>query len=193
MRLRSSLSVLLLTATAVAGTALPASAAPAGRSLLPLAASSAERVRIADKVAAAKFGTTQPIDDPAREQVVLADVAAKSPALGLDPAETVRFFRDQIEANKVVQRGLYALWTAHPEQAPTERPDLPTEVRPVIDRITGELLAELSATRQSRAGRTCAPRLVVADRLTALQQRLDTLHRRALTQSLHSTCTPDGK
>jgi hypothetical protein len=31
-------------------------------------------------------------------------VAAASPGAGLNPAETPQFFRDQIEASKVVQR-----------------------------------------------------------------------------------------
>ncbi|MDT7787608.1 MAG: chorismate mutase, partial [Pseudonocardiales bacterium] len=63
------------------------------------------RVQVADLVAAAKFGTTSPIDDPAREQVLLDTAAAKSIELGIDPEVSKRIFRDQIEANKVVQRG----------------------------------------------------------------------------------------
>ena len=33
-------------------------------------------------------------------------------------------FRDRIAASKIVQRGLLTRWRAHPEEAPTEPPDL---------------------------------------------------------------------
>jgi chorismate mutase-like protein len=70
----------------------------------------AQRILLGDKVAAAKFGTDQPIDDPSRERHELDAVAALAAREGVDPDASVRFFRAQIEANKVVQRGLYALW-----------------------------------------------------------------------------------
>ena len=89
----------------------------------------AQRVAIADQVAAAKYGTPSPIDDPAREQQIYDSVSAQAPALGLDPADAVRFFRAQIEANKLVQRGWYARWDAHPSEVPTTRPDLARSAR----------------------------------------------------------------
>ncbi|MFC7648042.1 chorismate mutase [Streptosporangium lutulentum] len=82
-----------------------------------------QRILLADKVAAAKFGTDQPIDDPARERQVLDQVTSLSDRMGLNPAAGLRFFRDQIEAGKVVQRGLYARWTTRPSCA---RPNGPT-------------------------------------------------------------------
>ena len=139
---RFRLSVVML---AVAGSIVAAPAAhaedggwPARESLVPLTDAAAERVQVADLVAAAKFGTPAPIDDPAREQVVLNTVRTLSVQMGIDPEVSVAIFADQIEANKQVQRGLYVLWTAHPEQAPTERPDLVKVVRPILDRITSE-------------------------------------------------------
>lgn len=163
-----------------------ASAAPALRGLADLAV---ERIQLSDKVAAAKFGTPQPIDDPAREQQVLDAVTKTSPGMGVDPAEASRFFRDQIEASKVVQRGLYAEWTAHPQQRPTDRPNLGTEVRPALDRITTEILAQLRASSAQRhAGAPCPAELTQASRPAA--QPLDALHRDALAVALRSVCTP---
>lgn len=185
MRLRSSVLCALVTAVVV--TAAPASAAP-GESLLPLTSSSAERVQISDKVAAAKYGTGSPIDDPAREKVVLDFAAKRSAELGIDPARSVALFRDQIEASKIVQRGLFAFWDAHPDQVPTDRPDLPTEVRPVIDRINGELLTELAATTHVRSGPRCEPRLRLASAVAGWQRHLDHLHRTALDVSLGAAC-----
>ncbi|MFE6617207.1 chorismate mutase [Amycolatopsis sp. NPDC057786] len=163
----------------------PASASSGLWGLTDLAA---QRVQIADKVAAAKFGTPSPIDDPVREQQILDSVAAKAPGLGLDAAGVVLFFRDQIEANKAVQRGLYARWTEDPGTRPPGRPDLGTEVRPVIDRLNAGLLSELAETRDARARRSCDARLAVTVRLTDARRGLDRLHSVALGESVRSAC-----
>src|SRR5262245_46947283 len=100
-------------APSVTAQAAPPAAAhsPYGQ-LRPLAALSAERLAAGDLVAAAKWGTGAPIDDPVRERQVLDAVAAQARQLGADPAATVRIFRDQMEASKVLQRGLHRLWDA---------------------------------------------------------------------------------
>jgi chorismate mutase len=146
-----------------------------------------ERITLADKVAAAKFGTGQPIDDPDREQLLLDRVRESSPAIELDADLSVRFFRDQIEANKLVQRGLYELWTDHPELRPGERPDLATEVRPELDRLTGCLLRTLKASvdrRERRPGHG-------TDRIRpgGGSRGADALHWRALELALRSVST----
>lgn len=147
------------------------------------------RVQIADLVAAAKFGTTQPIDDPAREQVVLDGVRTKAVALNLDPENAARFFRAQIEANKFVQRGLYERWTTHPGEAPTKRPDLATEVRPVPDRLTTDLLAELKDTERVRhPSLRCEVQAEIAERSAVVRHRLDRLHANALTEAMTTVC-----
>jgi chorismate mutase len=189
MQLRSLLSTGLLAALAITMTATPVSAtpAPARGSLLPLIGSAAERVQVADLVAAAKF-PDQPITDPVREQQVLDMAAAQAPKLGLDPAFAVRFFRDQIEAAKVVEYGLFARWTAHPDQVPAHKPDLATEVRPIIDRINGELLGELADTARTRAGRECDARLMLSVRVVELREHFDRLHREGLGRAVWSVC-----
>ncbi|WP_343242872.1 chorismate mutase [Streptomyces sp. SID12501] len=148
----------------------------------------AERLLVADKVAAAKYGTDKPIDDPVREQQILADVSARAVGLGLDPEAVAAVFRDQIEANKVVQRGLYARWDAHPELRPAERPDLVKEVRPILDRITNELLDALRETVGVRAGDLCEVRLVLAAGRSARGYRLDGLHVEGLGRAVPSVC-----
>ncbi|GAB2791915.1 chorismate mutase [Streptomyces daliensis] len=162
--------------------------APATEGIPAIAGLSAERVRLADKVAAAKWGTDQPIDDPARERQVLADVAERSAGMGIDPAEATAVFRDQIEANKLVQRGLFARWEAHPEERPTERPDLAKEVRPALDRITTGLLERLKETEDARHAPSCAARLVHGSARAALTQRLDALHGAGLARAVPSVC-----
>ncbi|MGI3197577.1 gamma subclass chorismate mutase AroQ [Streptomyces sp. GLT-R25] len=138
-----------------------------------------------------KYGTESPIDDPARERQILDDVAARAAGLGLDPDSVTAVFRDQIEANKLVQRGLYARWDAHPDERPTERPDLAKEVRPALDLITTRLLAALQETAPVRADASCEPRLYAAATLSAYGHRLDVLHLRGLGRALPSVCSTD--
>ncbi|MYR55181.1 gamma subclass chorismate mutase AroQ, partial [Streptomyces sp. SID625] len=122
---------------------------PLGR-LGPLTGLVIERIRVGDDVAAAKFGTGAPIEDPAREGRVLDQVRAQAAAAGLDPDAAVAFFRDQITASKITQRGLFARWTARPGEAPATRPDL-GPIRERLDRLTRALLDELKDTERSRA------------------------------------------
>ncbi|MGW8972952.1 chorismate mutase [Streptomyces platensis] len=181
---------------AVAAPAAPSAAAtapasatahsPYGR-LRPLAVLSAERLATADLVAAAKWGTGGPVDDPAREQEVLRAVAEQARQLGADPEVTVRFFRDQIEANKIVQRGLHRAWDADPGRAPTERPDL-GQVRKEINRINHELVQAVADSPQARSAPYCAPLLTVAAARVRHERHLDALHTSALARSLRSVC-----
>jgi len=179
------LAVLFAVVSGLFLASIPASAASS--SLWQLTDLAARRVAIADQVAAAKYGTPSPIDDPVREQQIYDSVAARAPELGLDPADAVRFFRAQIEANKVVQRGLYARWDAHPAQAPSTKPDL-GEIRPVIDRLNTGLLTELSSSLSARKARSCPTRRLVAAGVADVVHRFDVLHARALRDATSATC-----
>ncbi|WP_435153935.1 gamma subclass chorismate mutase AroQ [Amycolatopsis sacchari] len=187
--LRAGLSSLMVCGVVVAGGTPATAATQASEGLAPLVGLAAERILLADKVAAAKFGTSSPIDDPARERQVLDQAASLAGAAGLDVPDTVEFFRAQIEMNKVVQRGLYEKWTQHPELAPTERPDLATEVRPQLDRITVAFIDHLGATAVLRRPTPrCTIALVVAEAKTDLRYDLDRLHQRALHGAVGALC-----
>jgi chorismate mutase len=152
--------------TAIASTPAPApSAAPSagetarrGDGLEPLVDLVAQRLETADIVASAKFGTSSPIEDPAREKVVLDSAATMATQQGLDPNGTRTVFSDQIQANKAVQYGLFSAWTSHPDEAPTTRADL-NQIRPTLDRITVDLVHQLAATRKTRSGQNCDSQL----------------------------------
>ncbi|WP_236795039.1 chorismate mutase [Amycolatopsis sp. GM8] len=147
-----------------------------------------ERLRVSDDVAASKFGTDSPIDDPAREQQVLDQVRTQATALGLDPDAAAAFFRDQITASKVVQRGLFARWTAHPDEAPTTRPDL-GQIRTRLDQLTTALLQELKSTVDVRGEPvSCTIHLALATGSAVLLDKLDALHRQALHTAVHAVC-----
>ncbi|MFF8652796.1 chorismate mutase [Streptomyces huasconensis] len=170
-------------------TKVDASAASHGPYALlhPLADLSARRLATADLVAAAKYGTGGPIDDPAREKQVLDAVARAAREAGADPQATARIFRDQIEANKAVQRELFRRWDADPSSVPRERPDL-AEVREEINRINGELVRDIAASAAARTAPYCGGVLTAATAHVRHTDRLDALHARALARALRSVC-----
>ncbi|WP_406365074.1 gamma subclass chorismate mutase AroQ [Streptomyces sp. NBC_01546] len=188
-------SVVTVTVAAVFGAgASPAQAqprdalvAPAGPVLAPLVGLAAERVLLADQVAAAKYGTESPIDDPSREKQVLDAMAEEARGLGLDPAEATAVFKDQIEASKLVQRELFRAWDRGTARPPEHRPTL-AEIRPLIDSVNHRLLAELSATDPVRDGARCVVRLVSVERTVAGRLRLSPLHETGLLRALPSVC-----
>ena len=147
-----------------------------------------QRVRVSDDVAASKFGTDSPIEDPVREAQVLEQVRTQAEVSGVNPDAAVAFFQDQITASKAVQRGLFARWTAHPEEAPTTRPDL-GPIRVQLDQLTTALLQELEDTQALREKPVaCTVQLALATGSGAVLERLDTLHRQALRAATHTVC-----
>ncbi|RZT84281.1 chorismate mutase [Pseudonocardia sediminis] len=143
----------------------------------------ARRIALSDTVAAAKFGTPTPIEDPVREQQVVDAAGAAAARDGLDPAGTQAFFRDQIEASKVVQRGLFRLWADRADLRPRARPGL-AAVRPELDRIGAEMVTQLRVTTPARTAESC-PAELSSD---AASVGSDALHREALGVALRSVC-----
>ncbi|MFI7387295.1 chorismate mutase [Streptomyces sp. NPDC049813] len=191
----------VLTAPQVVAADVPARAGAAGATveaagplggLGPLTDLVIERLRVGDDVAASKYGTDAPIEDPAREEQVLEQVRQQAVLAGVAPEAAVAFFRDQITASKAVQRGLFARWTAHPGQAPTTRPDL-DRIRERLDGLTTALLHELKETEGVRARPlACAAHLALASGVGAAGEQLDGLHRRALETATRSVCRADA-
>ncbi|MCX4781803.1 chorismate mutase [Streptomyces sp. NBC_01264] len=161
---------------------------PEQQGLAKLVRLSAERVMTADTVAAAKWGTAQPIDDPARERAVLDAATSQAAERGIDRADVQRIFEGQITANKTVQRALYAAWESAPALRPTARPDLSTEVRPVLDRIDGDLLTAIQEAQPLLSSPGCGVALDRAKAATAGQMDLDAPHRIGLDQALADAC-----
>jgi chorismate mutase len=103
------------------------------------------RLELGEQVAAAKFGSGQPIEDPEREAMVLRDVARRAAEIGLDPEVGTSYFLTQIDASKRLQRRLHTMWRERPDSRPDFSPNLDAEVRPELDRLTGEILLALKA------------------------------------------------
>ncbi|WP_035791478.1 chorismate mutase [Kitasatospora mediocidica] len=165
-----------------------AGGAASGTELARLVRLAAERVLTADTVAASKWDTTQSIDDPVREKAVLDNAAAQAAKSGVDPNAVQRIFEDQITANKTVQRALFALWQAQPAKRPTVRPDLATEVRPLLDSLDGLLLTAIKQAQPMLSQPGCGAVLEQAKAATARTMGLDAIHTDGLTQALAHTC-----
>ena len=100
----------------------------------------ARRLVLGVDVAAAKYLSGQGIDDQVREQEILKSMASGFKRAVPRHAPGMEFVRDQIEANKVIQRGLHRYWAEHPEEFPATRRDLTSELRPQFDVVNRHML-----------------------------------------------------
>ncbi len=140
--------------------------------LEPLRQAIDQRLLLAEPVARAKWNRQAPIEDLPREALVIAAAVKQGSALGLPAQRVEAVFRAQIEASKTVQRELYQRWTAQHAGRFDDAPDLATDIRPELDRITTELLAALAANQAI---------LLDANRRDEVAQALRTLEATALS------------
>lgn len=155
----------------------------------------ADRLDTADAVAAAKWaaagGSDPVIDDPAREAEVYDAMARRGAAAGLPESWVRQVFFGQIEASKMVQRGLIARWRFDPAAAPVTPPDL-AAVRPRIDRVNIEIVDQLARYRAELSGPDCAVRLAHSVFGLFGAGRGDALHRVVLVRATAALCAPPG-
>lgn len=150
-----------------------------------------QRILVSDDVAATKYRSGAPVEDLLRERQVLAEAGRRAAQMGLDREFAIRFFRSQIDASKVVQRGMLARWQAHPEEAPSTSPDLQS-IRERLDELTDQLLEQLRSTQVARRHTSlCRIRLHEARVPVAAVHHLDALHRRALDLATEWICSAD--
>jgi chorismate mutase len=146
--LPNEISCLLAPSREWKGSSIYQEESPAGLSGGPspslLVGLAARRLVLGVDVAAAKFASGQRIDDPAREREILRWAAERLAGAGTGRLLGVAFFRDQIAASKVIQRGLHTRWRDHPQEAPPRWRDLTTEIRPELDVISEDMLSLLA-------------------------------------------------
>ncbi|HEX4489505.1 MAG TPA: gamma subclass chorismate mutase AroQ [Terriglobales bacterium] len=103
-----------------------------------------DRLSVMTDVARSKWNNGSAIEDPVREQQLLADVGAKAQALGISAEWVQHFFRFQIEAAKEIQYCLFAQWTAAGQKPFTAVQDLRSVIRPRLDQLTVQILQEVA-------------------------------------------------
>ena len=165
-----------------------AAAAPAAPQSVPspgfgrVAELSAQRLLLADQVAASKRATGKPVEDAQREREQLAKVREQAAARSLPPERAATFFQAQMEANKLVQYRLLA------EPARAGKPVDLAPVREKLDAINAELLDALPGALTEARGEHCERRAFDAQKRAARRYRLDGLHRTALARAFGDLC-----
>jgi cyclohexadienyl dehydratase len=102
-----------------------------------------QRLALMPAVAAWKWQHHTAVSDPARERIVIRGSAQLAEPLGLDPVPIERLFELQIRLARDVESASEEGWHRHGFTFPAPVPDLARELRPRLDRLTGELLRAL--------------------------------------------------
>jgi chorismate mutase len=153
-----------------------AKADPSG-ALTKLLDDAAQRLQIADPVAASKYVTGGAVEDLAREQQVLDSVS------GL--AKDV--FRDQIDATESVEHSRIAAWKINPGSAPRAAPDLAAS-RDAIDELNKAMVDDIADDWNTLQGSTCRADLDHAKAAVTTMRHLDASYRQALDYAVHRYC-----
>lgn len=102
-----------------------------------------DRLLMMEQVAAWKWLEDVPIEDTAREAVVLDRAAESGARAGLTPDSSRAFFRAQIDAAKEIQEFWFKRFERYADSKPDSAPDLTGEIRPRLlelgDRITAAI------------------------------------------------------
>jgi chorismate mutase len=188
MRTSKQKMVFLAILTVWAGrTAYPQSAADQFKQLVE---TSARRLAIAEQVALAKWDSGAPVEDASREDQVIVSATKAGQSRGLDPTSVSNFFRAQVEANKLVQYSLLAEWR-RVGKAPDHTPvDLTSTIRPELDEVDKDLIAELERSAAIRASASCRSDIAkaVGKYVSARKNSLEPLKAIALDRALATAC-----
>jgi len=170
-------------ASAACAVALAAQASPPPASGFDRVAElSAQRLLLADQVAASKRFSGKPVEDAERENAQLAKAREQAAARALPAEPAAAFFRAQIEANKLIQYRLLA----QPARA-GKAVDL-GPVRERLDAINAQLFDALPGALGEAREPDCERRAFDAQRSAARRHRLDELHRTALARAFGDLC-----
>jgi len=155
--------------------------------LVPLVYAAAQRLQVAEPVAASKYLTGGLIEDPAREQQVLDAVAGDATNRQIDPGYVTTAFRDQIDATAAIQYTRLAQWKFDPASAPVDAPDLSSS-RDTIDGLNREMVTEMADEWQVLHSPACVADLTAAKAEVVQARALDPLYRQAIDVATRNYC-----
>jgi chorismate mutase len=166
-------------------------APPAGADITsPLAElvdAAAQRLQVAEPVAAAKWFTHGAIEDPGRAEQELASLGADATAQHIDPNYATRVFGDQINATEAIEYRRFADWKLNPSNVPAGSPDL-TASRSSIDALSHTMLTQIVANWDLLHSPACASQLDAARSGVIRARQLDRLYQQALSLATASYC-----
>jgi len=189
---RVALSGLLGGLAAVAAAPFATQAgADAGSPLTALVDAAAQRLQVAEPVAAFKWNTHGAVEDPGRVRQELAEIGRlqqnSATAACTDPDYVTRVFGDQINATEAIEYSRFAGWTLNPADAPTAPPDLSAS-RSTIDGLNQTMLSQIVANWDLLHSPACAPQLDAARGDVIRDRQLDGLYQQALSLATRSYC-----
>lgn len=176
---------------AVIGGLLMLLAVPAGADglspLTELVDASAQRLQVAEPVAAFKWKTHGAIEDPARVEQELQRLGAEASAEHADPQYVTRVFGDQIDATEAIEYGRFANWKLDPDGVPPESPDLSAS-RAAIDGLNQTMMTLIVANWDLLHSPACPAQVDIATGEVVRTRRLDSIYQRALALATRSYC-----
>nr|WP_231994615.1 chorismate mutase [Mycobacterium sp. ACS4054] len=155
--------------------------------LAELVDAAAQRLQIAEPVAAFKWNTHGAIEDPDRVQQELAKLAAQAADRHVDPGYVTAVFGDQIRATEGIEYSRFSDWKLDPAAAPSASPDLSVS-RSAIDGLNQTMLSQLVARWDLLHSPACRAQLDLATRGVVGARGLDGLYQRALALATRSYC-----
>ncbi|MGZ4562350.1 MAG: chorismate mutase [Mycobacterium sp.] len=155
--------------------------------LSELVDAAAQRLQVAEPVAAVKWNTHGAIEDPGRVREELAKLSAAATADHLDPGYVTRIFGDQIDATEAIEYSRFADWKLNPAGVPVAPPDLSAS-RSAIDGLNQAMLSQIAANWDTLHSPACAVDLDTARDGVIGTRRLDGLYQQALTTATRSYC-----
>ena len=109
----------------------------------------AQRLNFMKDVAAYKWHNKLPIENRARETVVLESAVTQGLRFGLVTTDSKSFFSVQIEAAKEIQRYWFGHWRQHPDSLPESIPDLNNSIRPALITLGDHIILALTEENRS--------------------------------------------
>ncbi|OBB83295.1 chorismate mutase [Mycobacterium colombiense] len=155
--------------------------------LTPLLDAAAQRLQVAEPVAAYKWNQHGAIEDPARVQQELAELGDEADAEHVDRDYVTRIFGDQIGATEAIEYSRFADWKLNPASAPADSPDLSAS-RSAIDAFNRTMLTQISANWNLLHSPECAAQRDAARSGVIRARQLDGLYQKALSSATQSYC-----
>jgi chorismate mutase len=155
--------------------------------LFALVDAAAERLQVADPVAAYKWSAHVPIEDPDRVQQELAELSADASAENIDSEYVTRVFGDQISATEAIEYQRFADWKLDPFSAPAAASDL-SAARSAIDALNNKILSQIALNWSLLHSPACGRQLEGASSQTIRARGFDNLYQRALSTATRSYC-----
>ena len=124
-----------------------------------------DRLSLMEEVALYKVNNTIPVEDLAREEVVLADTQTNAAREGLNPQSVRQFFAAQIAVAKAIQYRHLADWQSAP--ALRQADDLQTVIRPALTELGNRIISLLAESVNASGGFDETDRPLFNDAITA--------------------------